>query len=96
MVESDFQVITGGDGLDITFWATSPTNVVMTHQEKKKFGKTKFTSITGVYTFCYDNSFSQFTAKNVHFYIGIFYYLFLLPIIKIKVVLAVIYNFIPK
>ena len=27
-MEVDFQVISGGDGLDITFWISSPTNIV--------------------------------------------------------------------
>lgn len=70
-VETDFQVITGGDGLDITFWASSPRNVVVTHLQRQQAGKPVFkTSETGEYRFCFDNSFSRFSAKQVHFYIG--------------------------
>lgn len=70
-IDIDFQVITGGDGLDITFWASSPNNVVVAHVQRQRANKTKFkTSEVGEYRFCFDNSFSRFSDKQVNFYIG--------------------------
>jgi len=70
-IEIDFQVLTGGDGLDISFWASSPTNVVVTHLQRQQNGRPVFTTReTGEYRFCFDNSFSRFSSKQVHFYIG--------------------------
>lgn len=70
-MEIDFQVIAGGDGLDISFWTSSPSNVVVTHLQRQQSGKPIFTTReTGEYRFCFDNSFSRFSSKQVHFYIG--------------------------
>ncbi len=70
-MEVDFQVISGGDGLDITFWTSSPKNVVVTHMQRQQSGRPTFqTAETGEYRFCFDNSFSRFSAKQVHFFIG--------------------------
>lgn len=70
-IDVDFQVISGGDGLDITFWASSPNNVVVAHVQRQQASKPKFrTSETGEYRFCFDNSFSRFSDKQVNFYIG--------------------------
>jgi hypothetical protein len=71
-IDVDFQVISGGDGLDITFWASSPNNVVVAHIQRERSSKPQFkTAEVGEYRFCFDNSFSRFSDKQVNFYIGI-------------------------
>jgi len=84
-MEVDFQVISGGDGLDITFWASSPKNVVVSHMQNQQSGRPTFkTSETGEYKFCFDNSFSRFSSKQVHFFIGWFVFKTYLKLFKLR------------
>lgn len=70
-VEVDFQVISGGDGLDLNFWVNSPKNIVVSHLQRQQSARPTFTTAEeGEYRICFDNSFSRFSAKQVHFYIG--------------------------
>lgn len=70
-IEVDFQVVSGGD-LDISLWISSPTNRVIVHHQRKVTGQPQFkTEETGEYRICFDNSFSRFASKQVHFYMGV-------------------------
>lgn len=66
-VEVEYEVIAGGE-LDINFWFYSPTNRVLKSDYKKREGHevTKLTE-PGDYRFCFDNSFSRFSQKQVYF-----------------------------
>lgn len=67
-IETDYQVISGGD-MDISYWISSPTNRVVYTELRKQGGQTNFqTQETGEFRFCFDNSFSRFAAKQVFFF----------------------------
>jgi hypothetical protein len=62
--------VSGGD-LDISIWISTPTNRVIAHHQRKVTGQPKFrTDEYGDYRICFDNSFSRFASKQIHFYIG--------------------------
>jgi len=70
-VELDFQVVSGGD-LDISVWVSTPSNRVIAHHQRKVTGNPTFkTDESGEYRICFDNSFSRFASKQVHFYLGL-------------------------
>lgn len=67
-IETDYQVISGGD-MDISYWISSPTNRVVYTELRKQGGQANFqTQETGEFRFCFDNSFSRFAAKQVFFF----------------------------
>lgn len=67
-IETDYQVISGGD-MDISYWISSPTNRVVYTELRKQGGQANFqTQETGEFRFCFDNSFSRFAHKQVFFY----------------------------
>ena len=67
-IETDFQVLSGGD-LDISYWISSPSNRVVFTDLRKQGGQAHFTTEeTGEYRFCFDNSYSRFSYKLVFFY----------------------------
>lgn len=66
-VEVEYEVVVGGD-YDINFWFYSPTNRVLQSDFKKRDGhQTLKLEETGEYRFCFDNSFSRFSHKQVYF-----------------------------
>ena len=68
-VETDYQVISGGD-LDVSYWISTPSNRVIFTELRKQGGQTQFkTEEKGEYRFCFDNSFSRFQPKQVFFFI---------------------------
>ena len=63
--------MSGGD-LDISLWISSPTNRVIVHHQRKMTGQPQFkTDENGEYRICFDNSYSRFASKQVHFYMGV-------------------------
>ena len=65
--EIEYEVIAGGD-VDINYWFYSPTNRVLQSDFKKRDGhQTLKLEETGEYQFCFDNSISVFTQKQVYF-----------------------------
>jgi len=66
-VEIQYEVLAGGD-IDINYWFYSPTNRVLQSDLKKGDGhQTLKLEETGEYRFCFDNSFSRFSQKQVYF-----------------------------
>ncbi|CAF1250208.1 unnamed protein product [Adineta ricciae] len=66
-IEIEYEVVVGGD-YDINFWFYSPTNRVLQSDFKKRDGhQTLKLEETGEYRFCFDNSFSRFSHKQVYF-----------------------------
>lgn len=66
-LEIEYEVLIGGDS-DINYWFYSPTNRVLQSDAKKHDGHRIIKlEETGEYRFCFDNSFSRFTQKQVYF-----------------------------
>ena len=66
-IEVEYEVVAGGD-IDINYWFYSPTNRVLQSDFKKRDGhQTLKLEETGEYRFCFDNSFSRFSQKQVYF-----------------------------
>ncbi|CAF3289745.1 unnamed protein product [Rotaria sp. Silwood2] len=66
-IEIEYEVLAGGD-MDINYWFYSPTNRVLQSQFRKHDGhQTLKLEETGEYRFCFDNSFSRFSQKQVYF-----------------------------
>ena len=66
-IEVEFEVVVGGD-IDINYWFYSPTNRVLQSDFKKRDGHQILKlEETGDYRFCFDNSFSRFSHKQVYF-----------------------------
>lgn len=66
-IEIEYEVLAGGD-MDINYWFYSPTNRVLHTDFKKRDGhQTLKLEETGEYRFCFDNSFSRFSQKQVYF-----------------------------
>ena len=66
-VETEYEVLAGGDA-DINYWFYSPTNRVLQSDSKQHDGHhTLLLEETGEYRFCFDNSFSRFSQKQVYF-----------------------------
>jgi hypothetical protein len=66
-IEIEYEVLAGGD-FDINYWFYSPTNRVLQTDFKKKDGhQTLKLEETGEYRFCFDNSYSRFSQKQVYF-----------------------------
>jgi protein ERP2 len=69
-IETDYQVIQGGD-LDISYWIGSPSNRVLYTDLRKQGGQFNFkTDEDGEYRFCFDNSFSRIVNKQVFFFLS--------------------------
>lgn len=70
VVETDYQVLSGGD-LDVSYWISSPTNRVLFTEVRRQGGQTQLrTEERGEYRFCFDNSFSRFQHKQVFFFLS--------------------------
>jgi protein ERP2 len=66
-IEVEYEVLAGGD-IDINYWFYSPTNRVLKSDLKQRDGHQILTiEETGEYRFCFDNSFSRFSQKQVYF-----------------------------
>ena len=66
-IESEYEVLAGGD-FDVNFWIYSPTNRILKSDYKKRDGHQTFKlEESGEYRFCFDNSFSRFSDKQVYF-----------------------------
>jgi hypothetical protein len=66
-IEIEYEVLEGGD-MDINYFLYSPTNRVLKSDFKKSDGdQTIKLEETGEYQFCFDNSFSRFSQKQVYF-----------------------------
>ncbi|CAF1579092.1 unnamed protein product [Rotaria magnacalcarata] len=66
-VEIEYEVLAGGDS-DISYWFYSPENRILQSELKKHDGhQTLKLEETGEYRFCFDNSFSRFSQKQVYF-----------------------------
>ncbi|KAK2568151.1 Transmembrane emp24 domain-containing protein 1 [Acropora cervicornis] len=66
-LEIEYQVIEGGGDLDITFKIISPRGVMLVKDEKRTDEvHTVTTPHGGVYSFCFDNSFSTVAEKMVY------------------------------
>ncbi|CAF0997151.1 unnamed protein product [Rotaria sordida] len=66
-IEIEYEVLAGGD-IDINYWFYSPTNRILQTEFKKHDGHQRLKlEETGEYRFCFDNSFSRFSQKQVYF-----------------------------
>ena len=66
-IEIEYEVVVGGDN-DINYWFYSPSNRLLHSDFKKRDGHhTLKLEETGEYRFCFDNSFSRFSQKQVYF-----------------------------
>lgn len=66
-LEIEYQVIEGGGDLDISFKIISPRGVMLVKDEKRTDEvHTVTTPHGGVYSFCFDNSFSTVAEKMVY------------------------------
>ncbi|CAF0877863.1 unnamed protein product [Didymodactylos carnosus] len=66
-LEFMYDVFAGGD-YDISFWLYSPVNRLMQSDFKQRDGQHSLVLVeTGDYRFCFDNSFSSFSQKQVYF-----------------------------
>ena len=66
-IEVEYEVLAGGD-IDINYWFYSPSNRVLQSDFKKRDGhQTLKLEESGEYRFCFDNSFSRFSQKQVYF-----------------------------
>ena len=66
-IEIEYEVLAGGD-IDINYWFYSPSNRVLQSDFKKRDGhQTLKLEEAGEYRFCFDNSFSRFSQKQVYF-----------------------------
>lgn len=64
---AEYQVIEGGNH-DISFVAQNENgNDLVTDQQEQRNRHDLYASNEGVYSFCFDNTFSQFSAKKVYF-----------------------------
>jgi len=65
-------VIEGGGELDITFQVIAPSKALLVDDEKKTDEvHTVQADEDGIYTFCFDNSFSMFAEKIVYVDLGL-------------------------
>lgn len=71
-LEIEYQVVEGGGEMDISFQVVSPNGVVLVNDEKKGDEVHSIvTSEPGVYSFCFDNSFSTLAQKVVYVDLGL-------------------------
>lgn len=71
-LEIEYQVVEGGGEMDITLQVISPHGAVLVNDEKKTDEMhTVTTADTGIYTFCFDNSFSTLAEKVVYVDLGL-------------------------
>ena len=67
-----FKVVEGGGEMDITLQVISPHGAVLVNDEKKRDEMhTVTTADTGIYSFCFDNSFSTLAEKIVYVDLGL-------------------------
>lgn len=66
-VEIEYEVLAGGE-IDINYWFYSPSNRVLQSDFKKRDGHQVLKlEESGEYRFCFDNSVSRFSQKQVYF-----------------------------
>ncbi|CAF5189519.1 unnamed protein product, partial [Rotaria magnacalcarata] len=66
-VDVEYEVLAGGDN-DINYWFYAPSNRVLQSDFQKRDGhQTLKLEESGEYQFCFDNTFSRFSQKQVYF-----------------------------
>lgn len=71
-LEIEYQVIEGGGEMDITFQVVAPSKALLVDDEKKTDEVHSIQAAEdGIYTFCFDNSFSMLAEKIVYVDLGL-------------------------
>jgi len=71
-LEIEYQVVEGGGEMDISFQVVSATGAVLVNDEKRSDEVHSLTAPdSGVYSFCFDNSFSTLAEKVVYVDLGL-------------------------